>query len=89
MGMKTTTALTLDIEVAVEAKERFGNLSGFVNDFLKERLSVPREDDNLDEVELNKKLNVKSAEIAELKKNIKKLSKGKGKEEGSRFIREI
>lgn len=39
--MKTNTTITLDTEILLEAKVKFGNLSGYINELLIEALKLP------------------------------------------------
>ena len=77
--MKTTTSLTIDLEVLFKAKQKISNLSKFVEDCLINHLDLVQDND-LDSIQSNIErikiqLMVLEAKKAEVGKNIKKKAK--------------
>ena len=72
--MKTNVTITMDIELYLMAKEQFNNLSGTINELLKELLiaKTPEVKKTLNIMELNQQLEEKSKKIEEKSKNLEK-----------------
>lgn len=91
--MKVSTSITVDPEVWATAKVKYSNLSGLINDYLKNLVEEPTESSQI--VKDNWDLEKERTEIAEdiMKKSAKltqidnKLKKKKKKTEGEIIIR--
>jgi len=76
-NMKATTTVNLDVEVLAWARENLGNLSGWMNNVIKERMAVSGEISPSKEAEFQKAIESKSSELAVLKEKLKEIEEQK------------
>jgi hypothetical protein len=80
--MKTLTTISLDVEVALEAKAHIPNLSRTINNYLKEYLEVKRNTEGSDEQTLKNELIKLKAQAADMEAELKQRQKIDEKKKG-------
>lgn len=73
--MKTTTSITIDVEVLSELRRRKLPLSTMINGFLKSYLELPEDETKVEGEDINLKIASKESELSVLRKMKEKSEK--------------